>query len=427
MTPTFQADGGTPSKPDVSWRFVVFYVLAQFGIWIALLTPVVLTVALRVGELAGETSKDSALSTIMACGAAAAMIAAPVFGALSDQTKSRFGRRRPWMIGGLFGGALGLAVLGLGQNLIVIGIGWVICQAAFNAISTGTLAALADVIPFQQQGRVSGLLGMTPTVAIAAGTWIVNTVQPSDFWTFLAPFAVTVATVLIFVAMLPDAPFISQKGQASKRPSIPVVLGSIVAPFRDSDYSWAFASRFLIMFAWAFVLTFQLYFLTGHLRLTREAALLVMVQSTSIIAICTLAVSVVGGVFSDWIGRRKPLVFAAAVIDAIGFVMIAMSTSVDAFLLGIAIVALGHGLYFSIDLALVAAILPRPEDTAKDLGTFQIANSLPQSIAPAVAPLLLAIGLGANGAQKNYLAMFFAAGICALLGALAIIPVKRTR
>lgn len=89
------------TRPPVSIGFVALYVLAQFGIWVALLTPVVLTLALRVGDIASEAEKSRWLGIILAIGGFVALVATPICGALSDRTRSRFGRRRPWLVGGL--------------------------------------------------------------------------------------------------------------------------------------------------------------------------------------------------------------------------------------------------------------------------------------------------------------------------------------
>ena len=51
-----------------------------------------------------------------------------------------------------------------------------------------------------------------------------------------------------------------------------------------------------------------------------------------------------------------------------------------------------------------------------------VTNALPQSLAPAIAPIFLVIGGG-----NNYTSLFTAAAIFALLGALAIQPIKRVR
>jgi MFS family permease len=83
---------------------------------------------------------------------------------------------------------------------------------------------------------------------------------------------------------------------------------------------------------------------------------------------------------------------------------------------------LGFGLYMAVDLALVADVLPDPgAAAAKDLGVMNIAGALPSSVAPAVAPAILAVGHGSYGV------LYAVAGACAVLGAGAIARVKRVR
>jgi MFS family permease len=419
--PAIDGHGITPAaQPPVSFGFVAIYVLAQFGIWIALLTPVVITIALRVGEIATEAEKGRWLGIILAIGGFVALVVTPICGALSDRTRSRFGRRRPWLLGGLLVSGLGLTILGTAPNLLILGIGWVICQAGFNAMQAACLPILPDIIPVRLQGRVAGLLGMTSTAGTFVGSWITQFTQSSDLMMFLAPFAITVSSIILLCIILPDRPAM----QNESRMSPGIMLRSIIAPFRDWDFSWAFGSRFLIMMAWSFLLTYQLFFLTDQLSLARSDATQVMVKSMAIIATATIAISLIGGFITDLTGRRKPLVFLAATIEAAGFLIIALAPSISQFLVGVAVAGIGKGLYFAVDLALLAAILPSEQDRAKDMGVFQIANSLPQSLAPALAPIILAIG---SSGGKNYAAIYLTGTLFALLGAFAISPVRRSR
>lgn len=409
------------TRPPVSIGLVAIYVLAQFGIWIAVLTPVVLTLALRVGDIASEAEKGRWLGSILAIGGFVALVATPICGALSDRTRSRFGRRRPWLLGGLAVAGAGLLLLGLAPNLWLLGLGWITCQAGINAMQAGCLPILPDIIPLRWQGRVAGMLGMTSTMGTFVGSWITQFTQGSPMLMFLAPFAITVASIGALCVILPDRP-----AQADALPRLgPVaMLRAIASPFRDWDFSWAFGSRFLIMMAWSFLLTYQLFFLTDQLSLPRGEATQVMVKSMAIIATATIAISLIGGFITDWTGRRKPLVFLAATLEAAGFLTIALAPSVPQFLVGVAMAGIGKGLYFAVDLALLAAILPKPEDSAKDMGVFQIANSLPQSLAPAIAPIILVIG---STSGKDYAAIYLTGMVFALLGAFAICPVRRSR
>ena len=98
-----------------------------------------------------------------------------------------------------------------------------------------------------------------------------------------------------------------------------------------------------------------------------------------------------------------------------------MAGDFDAFLVGMAVGGLGFGLYMAVDLALVADVLPDPDSAAKDLGVLNIAGALPFSLAPAMAPLVLAIGAG------SYQVLYAVAGVCALAGAAAILPCRKVR
>ncbi|MBG6117390.1 MULTISPECIES: MFS transporter [unclassified Sphingobium] len=420
MMNRIMSDGADARKP-VSLAFIAVYILAQFGIWVALLTPVIMTIALRVGAIATEAEKGRWLGWILAVGAFVALIATPICGALSDLTRSRFGRRRPWLLGGLVVSGAGLALLGTAPNLLVLGLGWVICQAGFNAMQAGCLPILPDVVPVRWQGRVAGMLGMTSTAATFTGSWITQYTQSSDMLMFMAPFGITVIGIVTLCLILPDRPAALD---AERSVGLAAMIRSIGAPFRDWDFSWAFGSRFLIMMAWSFLLTYQLFFLTDQLFLPKLAATQVMVKSMAIIAVATIAVSVVGGFITDWTGRRKPLIFLAAILEGAGFLTIAFAPSVNQFLGGVAIAGIGKGLYFAVDLALLAAILPSDKDRAKDMGVFQIANSLPQSLAPAIAPVILMLG---SSTGKDYTAIYVTGAVFALLGALTIKPVRRSK
>jgi MFS family permease len=128
-----------------------------------------------------------------------------------------------------------------------------------------------------------------------------------------------------------------------------------------------------------------------------------------------------GGRLSDWTGRRKIFVLTASTVYGLALFVIALAGDVNGFLVGMAIAGLGFGMYMAVDLALVADVLPDTDNAAKDLGVLNIAGALPSSIAPAVAPAILAIGGGSYGF------LYAVAGVCALTGALAILPVKRVR
>jgi MFS family permease len=153
-----------------------------------------------------------------------------------------------------------------------------------------------------------------------------------------------------------------------------------------------------------------------------EVAQLVFI-STLVQTIFLVVFSYLGGWLSDRAHRRKIFVIVAALIYMVSLFIIAIASSFNIFLVAIAISGIGIGTYFAVDLALASSVLPEGgKEAAKDLGVLNIANALPQSIAPAIAPIFLAIGGGGN-----YTALFIAAGVFVFFGALSIQPIKAVR
>jgi MFS family permease len=72
------------------------------------------------------------------------------------------------------------------------------------------------------------------------------------------------------------------------------------------------------------------------------------------------------------------------------------------------------GAFSSVEMALVTRILPNKEDAAKDFGLMNVANALPQSIVPAIAPLLLGIG--------GWVSFFLSLSVCVVLAMFALRP-----
>lgn len=406
--------------------FVIAYALAYFGLWTALLTPVVVSLAIKVQQVAPQTPARS-LSLVLGIGAFIALASNPVFGRLSDRTTSRFGMRRPWLLGGAFAGALALLVVATARSILVVLIGWCLAQLAYNALYAAITALLPDQVPSGQRGRISGILGICQPPALIVGTFIAQ-LGSGTFWMFMGPAAVGLVTVVGLVVVLKD----DRRRHPDYRPpryTLRQFASSFwVNPRRHPDFGWAFLSRFLLFMGVATLITYQVYYLSEKLGIpTGEIPQRVFISVVVLNAVIVPA-SALSGWISDRLGRRKAPVFAAALVFAVGCVIIAFAGSFSVFLIGVAVAGAGHGVYVAVDLALVSEVLPDPDDAAKDLGVFNIANSAPQSLAPSIAPLFLAVPLFAGGGVSdtggNYTALFFAAAIFAALGAFAIHPVK---
>jgi MFS family permease len=395
------------------------FTLAFIGTNLVFQAPLLVTLPLKVNALVGIDQAPNSLALVASIGALLAIFANPFFGRMSDRTTSRLGMRRPWMVIGLVGGSLGILIVALAPNIPVVLIGWCIAQLSFNALLAAEVAVIPDQVPTTQRGMVSGLLGVCLPIAAVSATFLVRLFTGNQLAMLMVPSAIGGVFILLFAVTLNDRRLANaDKPKWSLREFASTFY---VDPRKSPDFAWAFASRFLFVLAYAFLVTYQAYYLLDKLGSIEADVPQQIFLGTLTQSVVLVAAALIGGKLTDRTGRRKIFVFSASIVYGLALVVIAIASNFNGFLVGMAISGLGFGMYFAVDLALVVDVLPAKDDAAKDLGVFNMASAVPFSIAPALAPLILAIGNGSYGA------LYSVAGLCAIVGAFAILPVKRVR
>ncbi len=405
--------------PRVGRRFVTQYALSYAGGSLLFLGPLLVSLALKVNDLVGIDDAPKNLALVTGVGSLLAIVSNPLFGRLSDRTTSGLGMRRPWMIVGLVGGAVGTLTVALAPSIGVVLVGWCIAQVFLNALLAAQAAILPDQVPTVQRGLVSGILGVCLPAASVAATYLVQAFEGRQLMMFLAPLLVGGVLVGIFIASLHDR----RLDAADKPPwSLKELVGTFyVSPRANPDFAWAFTSRFMLVMAYAFLVTYQAYYLIDEVGVVEGDVAHQIYLGTLVQSVALIIASPLTGRLSDRLRRRKIFVIAAAVIYAAALVVIATAGGIGGYLIGMAIGGLGFGMYMAVDLALVVDVLPDTGSAAKDLGVINIAGALPFALAPALAPAVLAVS------GNSYSVLYLVAGACALLGALAVVPIRRVR
>jgi MFS family permease len=402
----------------VGWGFISLYALAFTSTSLLFLPPLLVTLPLKINSLVGIKEAPNSLALVAGVGAFVSMIANPFFGRMSDRTSSRLGMRRPWMVIGLVGGSVGILVLALAPNIPVVLLGWCMAQLFFNALLAAQVAVLPDQVQPAQRGLVSGVLGVCLPTAAVSGTFLVRLVSGNQLATFLVPCGIGGFFILLFAVVLRD-----RRLAKAARPLWS--LGEFartfyVAPRKSPDFAWVFVSRFMFILAYAFLATYQAYYLLDKIGSAKADVPQQIFLGTLTNSVVVIAASLICGKLSDRTGRRKIFVFTASIVYGVAMFVIAIASTFNGFLVGMAIGGLGFGMYIAVDFALVVDVLPDQDKVAKDLGVLNIASALPFSIAPAIAPAILAIGTG-------YGALYAVAGVCAVIGAFAILRVRGVR
>ncbi|GAA5201379.1 MFS transporter [Microbacterium jejuense] len=417
-TTGFKAPGTTPAKTPRGYTPGLAAV--NFGVYLALLTPVMVSMAFKIQHISPTTEAATGnLGLVLGVGALFALIANPLAGRLSDRTTSRFGMRRPWILGGALVGLGGFLIIGVATSVWVVLIAWCIVQTAMNAVLAAANATLPDQVPAASRGKVSGIVGITTPLGILGGTFLTNFLS-EDFARFVVPSAIATVLAVLFVLVLKDR---VRTDKPADRFTVGQLFGSFVFnPAKHPDFGWTWLTKFFVMFGYAGIATFLPFYLTEKFQLDEQTAITTILLANLASMAAMMISSPLGGFLSDKVGKRRPFVAIAGGIMVIGLVLLAFAPDVATLIVAQAIIGLGAGSFFSVDLALATEVLPNPEDTAKDLGVLNIANALPQSIAPAIAPGIIA--LGAATPLGGYTVYYLFGALVALAGAVLVYRIK---
>ncbi len=418
--------GNDSPIPELTRGVTVAMVAGYFGVWLAFFPQIILTVPLRVGQLAPD-SKSSTLSIVLVVSAIFGLIAGPLAGRLSDRSRSRWGRRRPWILGSVAFGVVGLAIEAFAGNVAILLLGATFGAIAFGAGVALILALVPEIVPKHRRGVVSGYLGVGQSLATVVGIGLgAGLSSASIAAAFIVPGVLGLIMVMWLCRTLHEVQNATKRIATTWRDFLNTFW---VSPRANPDFAWAWVSRFFIFMGFSGITSYQVYYLSDQIGVTSDEASTLVGISTALQVVFVVLGSVVSGKLSDRFGRRKIFVVGAACVGAVALLVLALATELPLFFVGTGLIGLAQGIYFAVDLALLTDILPeKRDDDGRDFGVFSLANQVPQSIAPAIAPIFLAIGFGSlSSTDDNYTALFVVAALFAVISAVAITRVRGSR
>lgn len=409
--PAALAEPTTPVRKG--WMSLLFF--ANIGLWLGIYAPIQVLLP-KQAELLDAANKELTFGLVTGIGAIVSLVANPMIGLLSDRTCSRFGRRHPWTVAGAALGAVGLAVLASAGNIAGMVLGWCLVSAGLNGMLATLTAAIPDRVPVKQRAQIGGLVGISQMLGTVLGAVLVTVVVSSLPGGYLVCAAVVVVGAVVFVLCTPDAALPAAFRPAGK---VREILANLwISPREHPDFAWAWCCHFMIMLGNALGTLFLLFFLRDAVHYPDpDTGLLVMMGLYGVAL--TLGALIVGH-FSDGSGRRKPYVLAAVAVMALAGLILTFWQSWPAALVASPLLGVGFGAYMAVALAILTQVLPAAADRAKDLGVVNIANSLPQVVAPLASTVILA-QLG------GYRGLFAASAIATLVAGVLITRVRSVR
>ena len=394
--------------------FIIFGVLWMSGLGIV--SAVLLPMHYKTIE---GVNPDALIGIVNAFTAVASLIANLMFGNFSDRSRSRFGRRTPWILFGAVLGGVTLFLTGTTHNAVLLTIFYCACMFGLNCMIAPMVAILSDRVPSGIRGTMSAFYGAGATIGSPIGTML-----GALFIKNLIP-GFAVAGVLMFLGGVVSMLIMPKEESADFLPKDEGSLKDVLVSFRPPafhgahDFYKAFVGRFCMLVSYQMIAVYQLYIIQNYIgQSVDESAVTVSVVSM-IMMVMSLVGSFISGPVSDIIGRRKVPVVVASVLFAIGIAMPWVFPSSMGMYLFAGIAGLGYAVYSAVDQALLVDVLPNKEEAGKGLGILNMATTLGQMCGPIVMSALV-VNLGYNFAFPTSIAL-------AIIGCFFIMAIKKVK
>ncbi|OKL54823.1 hypothetical protein BSZ39_02270 [Bowdeniella nasicola] len=421
-------------RPLVSKGWIGSYGVMYLGINIAWSAPSQLLIANQILAWHPE-DKEARFAFIMSLGGLLGLVVSPLVGILSDKTRTRFGRRAPWIVIGAVCAAASLVALAFSPNYVLLVIGWAAFQIFIAAAVNASQAIPPDRVSRQQYGVVSGVMGIGWTMALVVGTLLGESLPLVA--AYLASAALLLALCVPYLIWHNKASVLpTQDDQVAESSALTaasrgaVMDAELVGGFTHRtetaarsladyrDFMWVFISRLAATLGNTVALFYLLYYLRDHIKLADpDQGVLIL---TVIYAVVVIGASILSGRASDAAGVRKPFVFFSCLGLAGACLVMAFAHSFTAVIIAAVVLGASWGTFTAIDQALINQVLPYANTRGRDIGFMSMAVALPNLASPVLAAFALLV-LG------GYPGLYLISGLLAVIGAISVLAVRGSR
>lgn len=386
-----------PDTPDkaTTERFVLLYALAWAGGTIAYTPLLTILLPVRLAKLAGPEAGVEWMAYIALAGAIAASLGGIVFGYLSDLTRNR----RGFIGAGLALSCVLLVLVGQATSLVGL-IASIICwQLALNMM-LGPLAAWAgDCVPDHRKGMLGGFMAFAPGLGALSGAVVTQPGLATDgarIWLIAALVAACVLPVLLLRPSPALDPLQSVDPEEAKRqdPAVTKRVRAIRMWLARLLVQVAEATMFAYLFLW--LLSLDPFVTDNHTA-----------RLFSVILLVSAPIALIAGRWSDRMDRPITPLKISALGSALGLAAMAYAPDIISAMFAYAVFGISGAVFLALHSAQTLRVLPRPDRRGRDLGFFNLANTLPSLVMPWLAIAMVPV--------------FGFKGLFALLSVLAVI------
>jgi MFS family permease len=359
--------------------------------------------------------KVASLALVTTVSAIAGLVALPLGGSVSDRTRSRFGRRSPWLVISALLCAVLLAAMGWSTGLAALTVSYTLLWFAANFYQGALTALLPDRVPAERRGAASAVIGMGIPLGTMIGVNVAGRLGGPAAHLWIGVLMVA-ATALLMVAAregrfpVPPAPTGRDGG----------ALGYLRA-FRNRDFTLAFVGRAALFLSWFTVTGYLFYILSDHVGAARlpggDVAGAVSLLAT--ISVVASLVSALTGLLADRLNRRKACAAVSSVGLGVSMLLPALSPTWPAMLVFAGLSGIWLGAYVAVDLAVMSLVLPDVRSAGRDFGILAASTGIPLVVSAPLAGLLIS--------TLGYPALFGFGAVTAVLSGVVVLGVRSVR
>ena len=310
-----------------------------------------------------------------------------LIGAGSDLTRSRFGRRTPWIWLGAIGSLVSLIALGRVSSIPALLTAWAVYQVFLNSIIAPLLGTLSDRIA----PRFRGSAASGYALGIGVGTGLGQVIGAQFLGNAATGFFVL---GLLTVLVAPAASIFFREGSSTAMPKKAFDADMVLDHFAFArhnarDYYLALFGKFFVMVAKFAIQGYVLYILTDYMLVDEGSTKGYISAVSLIIMFLGIGMAFLSGPIADRLKMVKLPVVVSALFIAAGVFAPFLSTSPKMIVVYAVLAGIGFGMFNAVDQALNISVLPNPETAAKDLGILNLANTGGQIAGPLVAALAI--------------------------------------
>ncbi|WAM37647.1 MFS transporter [Leuconostoc pseudomesenteroides] len=366
-------------------------------------------------------NKVSLLALFSTMGMIVAALSGMVAGNLSDKTRSRFGSRTPWMIGGAFIFMLMLIAASFANSVWSLLVFWMISQSALNFI-IGPMVAWIDFAPENGRGTASSAYGGLGMALGNNGFNIVGALFLGQYRLGFIIFGIiTLIGTVIAVIIVHEPSNLNEPVEKTKKEnrSFKELLVMFPSWKIGRDYYLALMGKFFQGIGNFAITGYLLYIMTDFFHKNTTGTQGSIQTINSIMLVCAILMGLLAGPFADKFKLLKLPVAFSTLFLAVGAVSMLFIKNEFGIVLYAVMAGLGMGIWNSLDNLLNLEVIPDRQRVAFFLGVYNLGNTLTQAVAPIIAAMVIPL--------FGYSSLFIVSLILSLVGGVLIMLIQKVK